>query len=453
MRPVYAISGGVSKFAKARPDKTYQAVVKEAYDYAINDLGISFPTFTENVDGSVASYFSDHFTRQLMAAIMAQDYLGLCPKPSHRVEGGGATGGLCFQEAWKSIASGHMDLVVAYGFETMSHVETWKGNEFIALASDVSFDYPVGGFYSGYYAMMVTRHMKEFGTTVEQMAAVSVKNHLNAYHNPYAQKRNRYTIQDVRNAPMVAWPLTRLDICVMSDGAAAAILASEEGIIQLEKAGAKIPRPLVKVTGIGRGTDAMRMADRPHVDYDYFVKHYATQQEKDSKETLKYYQNLWEHGTRYPGVHSFRAGRTAGNMAYKHAAIHDPLTELDFIELHDAYTSSEIQTYEDLGLCRYGEGGPFAISGKAFLPHIDYGLDLADKPVCPVNPSGGLIACGHPVGATGLMQAVFAIWQLQGSIHKHFEDKTLQVKNAQKGAIHSHAGTGTYVTVSVLEKE
>jgi acetyl-CoA C-acetyltransferase len=453
MRPVYAISGGVSKFAKARPDKNYQALIKEAYDYAIDDLGLSFPAFTNNVDGSVASYFSDHFTRQLMAAIMAQDYLGLCPKPSHRVEGGGATGGLCFQEAWKSIASGHMDVVVAYGFETMSHVETWKGNEFIANASDVSFDYPVGGFYSGYYAMMVTRHMKEFGTTVEQMAHVSVKNHLNAYHNPYAQKRNRYTIQDVRDATMIAWPLTRLDICVMSDGAAATVLASEEGIKKLEKAGAKIPHPLVKVTGIGRGTDAMRMADRPHVDYDYFIENYATQQEKDSQETMKYYQDLWDHGTRYPGVHSFRAGRTAGNMAYKHAAIQDPLTELDFIELHDAYTSSEIQTYEDLGLCLYGEGGSFAESGKAFLPKIDYGLDLADKPVCPVNPSGGLIACGHPVGATGLMQAVFAIWQLQGSIHKHFKDKTLQVKDAKKGAIHSHAGTGTYVTVSILEKE
>jgi acetyl-CoA C-acetyltransferase len=453
MRPVYAISGGVSKFAKSRPDKSFQALVKEAYDYAIDDLGLSFPVFTDNVDGSVASYFSDHFSRQLMAAILAQDYLGLCPKPSHRVEGGGATGGLCFQEAWKSIASGHMDVVVAYGFETMSHVETWKGNEFIALASDVSFDYPVGGFYSGYYAMMVTRHMKEFGTTVEQMAHVSVKNHLNAFHNPYAQKRNRYTIQDVRDATMVAWPLTRLDICVMSDGAAATVLASEEGIKKLEKAGAKIPLPLVKVTGIGRGTDAMRMSDRPHVDFDDFIQNYATQQEKDSQETMKYYRDLWNHGTRYPGVHSFRAGRTAGNMAYKHAAIHDPLTELDFIELHDAYTSSEIQTYEDLGLCRYGEGGPFAASGKAFLPNIEYGLDLADEPVCPVNPSGGLIACGHPVGATGLMQAVFAIWQLQGSIHKHFEDKTLQVKDARKGAIHSHAGTGTYVTVSILEKE
>ncbi|MCJ7734022.1 MAG: hypothetical protein MUP11_05700, partial [Anaerolineales bacterium] len=336
---------------------------------------------------------------------------------------------------------------------TMSHVETWKGNEFIALASDVSFDYPVGGFYSGYYAMMVTRHMKEFGTTVEQMAHVSVKNHINAFHNPYAQKRNRYTIQDVRDAVMVAWPLTRLDICVMSDGAAATILASEEGIKKLEKAGAKIPRPLVKITGIGRGTDAMRMSDRPHVDYDTFINKYATEVEKASNDTLKYYQDLWSSGTRYPGVHSFRAGRTAGNMAYKHAGIHNPLDELDFIELHDAYTSSELQTYEDLGLCRYGEGGPFAASGKAFLPGIDYGLNLDHKPACPVNPSGGLIACGHPVGATGLMQAVFAIWQLQGSIKKHFEDNTLQVKDAQKGAIHSHAGTGTYVTVSILEKE
>jgi acetyl-CoA C-acetyltransferase len=453
MRTVYAIAGGVSKFAKARPDKTFQAVIKEAYDYAIKDIGLAHPAFVEHVDGSVASYFSDHFSRQLMAGIMAQDYLGLTPKPSHRVEGGGATGGICFQEAWKSIASGHMDVCVAYGFEIMSHVETWKGNEFIALASDASFDYPVGGFYSGYYAMMVTRHMKEFGTTVEQMAAVSVKNHLNAYYNPYSQKRNRYTIQDVRNAPMVAWPLTRLDICVMSDGAAAVILASEEGLKKLETAGATIMRPLVKISGIGRGTDAMRMSDRPHLDFEYFMQNYATEQERSSQETRAYYRDLWGRGTRYPGVHSFRAGRTAGNMAYKTAGIFDPLKELDFIELHDAYSSSEIQTYEDLGLCRYGEGGPFAASGKAFLPGIDYGLSLLEKPECPVNPSGGLIACGHPVGATGLMQAVFAIWQLQGSIAKHFFDPTLQVKEAKRGAIHSHAGTGTYVTVSILERE
>jgi acetyl-CoA C-acetyltransferase len=143
----------------------------------------------------------------------------------------------------------------------------------------------------------------------------------------------------------------------------------------------------------------------------------------------------------------------ASREAYAHAGITDPLHELDFVELHDAYTSSEIQTYEDMGLCRYGEGGPFASSGKAFMPNVEYGLSLPHEPICPINPSGGLIACGHPVGATGLMQGVFAIWQLQETIGRHFDDDTLQVSAARRGAIHSHAGTGTYVTVSILEKE
>jgi len=451
MRPVYAVTGGVSKFAKARPDKTFQALVKEAYDYAVRDLGLEPRQFNELVDGTVGSYFSDHFQRQLMSAIMVQDYLGLVPKPGHRVEGGGATGGLCFQEAWKCVASGNMDVCLAYGFETMSHVQTWKGNEFIALASDVSFDYPVGGFYSGYYAMMVTRHMKEFGTTVEQMAKVSVKNHINAVHNPYAQKRMRITVADVRNAPMVAWPLTRLDICTMSDGAACAILASEEGLARLEKAaGRSLPR--VRVTGIGRGTDAMRMADRPHQSFEDFYRLNALPNEMN-EDSRAYYKDLWDRGFRYPGVHSFRAGRMASRQAYQHAGITNPLEQIHFVELHDAYTSSEIQTYEDMGLCRYGEGGRFAESGLAFMPGLEYGLDLPQKPKCPVNPSGGLIACGHPVGATGLMQAVFAIWQLQGTISKHFGNDRLQVHGARRGAIHSHAGTGTYVTVSILEKE
>jgi acetyl-CoA C-acetyltransferase len=429
------VSGGVSKFAKARPDVTFQPMVKEAYDYALKDLGIEQPKFVELVDGSVASYFSDHFQRQLMSGIMVQDYLGLCPKPSHRVEGGGATGGLCFQEAWKSVASGLMDVCVAYGFETMSHVNTWKGNEFIALASDVSFDYPVGGFYSGYYAMMVVRHMKEFGTTVDQMAHVSVKNHNNAFHNPYSQKRQILTIEDVRRAPMVAWPLTRLDICVMSDGAAVAVLASEEGVKKLEKASGKRVK-LAKVTGVGRGTDAMRMADRPH-----------------RRVLLLPHERASDYrGLKYPGIHSFRAGRMASKLAYQMAGIGNPVEELDFIELHDAYTSSEIQTYEDMGLCRYGEGGRWVEEGHPFLSKLDYGLTLKKTGTVPVNPSGGLIACGHPVGATGLMQAVFALWQLQGTIRKHFGSDRLQVKDARRGVIHSHAGTGTYVTVTIMEK-
>ena len=437
MRPVYLVSGGVSKFVKARQDVTFQVMVKEAFDYALRDIGLEFGYAYEIIDGSVASYFSDHFTRQLMAGIMAQDFLGLCPKPSHRVEGGGATGGLCFQEAWKAVASGLMDVCVAYGFETMSHVRTWKGNEFIALASDTNFDYPVGGFYTGYYAMMVVRHIKEFGTTVEQMAMVSIKNHINASFNPYAQKRRKeLTIEEVRGSDMVAWPLTRLDICVMSDGAACCILASEEGLEKIHKKTGKLPSPM-KITGIGRGTDAMRMADRPHGKV-ILLPH---EREGDYK------------GLKYPGVHSFRAGRAAALGAYRMAGVNNPLEELDFVELHDAYTSSEIQTYEDMGLCRYGEGGKFIEEGYPFMPKINYGLELSHQGEIPVNPSGGLIACGHPVGATGLMQAVFALWQLQGTIKKHFGNTALQVKNARRGAIHSHAGTGTYVTITILEKE
>jgi acetyl-CoA C-acetyltransferase len=134
------------------------------------------------------------------------------------------------------------------------------------------------------------------------------------------------------------------------------------------------------------------------------------------------------------------------------AGITDPIRELDFIELHDAYASSEIQTYEDLGLCRYGEGYDFVESGAPFLRGIDYPMQVPEAGKIPVNPSGGLIACGHPVGATGLMQGVFAFWQLQGNIRKHFGSPKLQIPNAHRGAIHSHAGTGSSVTVSILER-
>ena len=415
MRPVYMVSGGITKFKKAYPDKDFRLLVKEAFDYARADI----PNLTlEMIDGSVASYFSDHFNRQLKAGAMVQDYLGLCPKPSRRVEGGGATGGLCFQSAWEAVASGRMDVCVAMGWETMSRVNTWKGNEFIALASDTNFDYPLGGFYTGYYAMMVQRHMHEFGTTVEQLANISVKNHRNALHNPYAQSPMNLTVQDVRSSPMVATPLTMLDICNMSDGAAVCVLASEEMAAKLTD------RP-VRITGVGAGTDAMRMADRPRAK-TILLPHESEQDYKHLK---------------YPGVHSFRAGRMAAKLAYRMAGIEHPLEHLDFVELHDAYTSSELQTYEDLGLCKYGEGGHFIDSGAPEL-----------EGVLPVNPSGGLLACGHPVGATGLMQAVFAFWQLQERIEKHLGDPFLQVPKARRGLIHSHAGTGTYITATIMER-
>jgi acetyl-CoA C-acetyltransferase len=228
---------------------------------------------------------------------------------------------------------------------------------------------------------------------------------------------------------MISYPITREQICTMSDGAAVAVLCTESVARELTD------KP-IRVTGVGTGTDTMRLADRPFGKVP-LLPH----------ESAKDYTHL-----PYPGVHSFRAGRAAGIEAYRMAGITNPIRELDFIELHDAYASSEIQTYEDLGLCRYGEGYGFVERGDPFLKGIDYGFPVARAGTLPVNPSGGLIACGHPVGATGLMQAVFAFWQLQGTIPKHFGDKTLQLASPKRGAIHSHAGTGSSVTVSILER-
>jgi len=445
-RRVFVVAGGVTKFAKAHPAMDFRLMVKKAYDAAVADA----PNLTKDrIDGSRVSYFSDHFSRQLKAASMVQDYLGLNPKGSVRIEWGGATGGECFQAAYEAVASGRMDVCLAAGYETMSRVQTWKGNEFIALASDTNYDFPLGGFYTGYYALMVQRHIYEYlrktrfahvkdereaqrlataeGSRI--MSLVSVKNHVNALHNPYAQYPKQLTVEDVLNSEMISYPITREQICTMSDGAAVAVVCTAE------RAKEFTDRP-VEVIGVGTGTDTMRLADRPFGKVP-LMPH----------ESAKDYANL-----DYPGVHSFRAGRAAGLEAYKMAGITAPKKELDFIELHDAYASSEIQTYEDLGLCRYGEGYAFTESGAPFLPNVKYPFKTPKAGEIPVNPSGGLIACGHPVGATGLMQAVFAYWQLEGSIAKHFGDGTLQIPDAKRGAIHSHAGTGSAVTVSILER-
>ncbi|MCI4330970.1 MAG: thiolase domain-containing protein [Thermoplasmata archaeon] len=445
-RRVYMVAGGVTKFAKAHPAMDFRLMVKRAYDAALAEVP---ELTTDRIDGSRVSYFSDHFSRQLKAASMVQDYLGLNPKGSVRIEWGGATGGECFQAAFEAVASGRMDVCLAAGYETMSRVATWKGNEFIALASDTNFDFPLGGFYTGYYALMVQRHIYEYirlrkfahikderqaqrmaiaeGTRV--MALVSVKNHVNALHNPYAQYPKQLSVQDALNSEMISYPLTREQICTMSDGAAVAILCDEE------RAKEFTDRP-VEVIGVGTGTDTMRLSDRP------FGKVPLMPREKASD-----YTHL-----PYPGIHSFRAGRSAGLEAYRMAGIEDPNEELDFIELHDAYSSSEIQTYEDLGLCKYGEGYEFTERGDPFLTQVKYPFPTPKAGAIPVNPSGGLIACGHPVGATGLMQAVFAHWQLQGTIAEHFHDPTLQIADAKLGAIHSHAGTGSAVTVSILKR-
>jgi len=226
----------------------------------------------------------------------------------------------------------------------------------------------------------------------------------------------------------------------MSDGAAIVLLASRETAERL------VDKP-IWVTGAGMGTDTMRPGDRYDTvgglhKYDLILNH-------ETEATRKRYRKL-----RYPGQNSFRAGRMSAKQAYYMADIKNPLKELDVIEIHDAFSSSEIQTYEDLGLCPYGQGGEFAMQGKASI-----GGEL------PINPSGGLIGMGHSVGSSGVWQIYFTYLQLRGDIDKVFKKynerfkpengnrdipRPIQIANAKRGAGHSHAGTGSHVTLTVL---
>lgn len=426
MRPVYLIAGGVTKFARAHPDRDFTRLVKEAFDMAMAQA----PDLDKKaINGSVGSYFSEQLLGRLMACSAVHDHLGLCPTPSRRVEGGGASGGLCLQSAWEAVASGRMDICLAFGFEVMSKVGGRQANDIIALASDPESEVAAGGFFTAYYAMMARRHMHQFGTTRDQMAKVAVKNHANAVHNPFAQAPMRLGVEDVKTSAMIADPITLRDTCLVSDGAAVVLLASEDAAVRY------CTTP-VRISGVGSATDTARLGDRPRRE----VSLLPHESEADYR------------GLEYPGVHSCRAGRLAAGEAYRMAGITNPVEELDFVELYDAYTSAEIQACEAMGLCRIGQGGRFVESGAPFMRGIDYGLTLPEQGRMPVNPSGGLLACGHAIGATGLMQTVFALWQLQGNIGEHLGDNTLQVPDARRGLVHTHGGTGTCVTVTVLER-
>ncbi len=460
-REVAVIGGGVIAHSKGRPDANITDMCVEAYNMAREDLSeqMGKPFSNAYIDALVVSYFSDHFAGQLLGEAMIADSLGLNPKRSYRAIGGGATGGIGVQNGYALIASGLADLVAVVGFEKMSLVDTAEGNEYIALASDTDWDFANGGYYTAYYAAMAAEYAKTFQIPVEtferQMAEVSVKNRKNAQSNPFAQtswlnpwcikgSREKVTgeikVKEVLQSDYCATPLRLRNCCLMSDGAAIVILASKETAQKL------VDKP-IWIIGTGMGTDTMRPGDRYDTvgglhEYDLVLPH-------EDKSTQKRYKKL-----RYPGQNSFRAGRMSAKQAYYMADIKKPLKELDIIEIHDAFSSSEIQTYEDLGLCPYGKGGEFVMSGAA---NLDGEL--------PINPSGGLIGMGHSVGSSGVWQIYFTYLQLRGNIDEVFKKwnerfkpyngnreipRRVQIPNAKKGAGHSHAGTGSHVTYTIL---
>lgn len=436
-RPVYVVAGGLTDFRKRYPEKATEELVVEAFNMAVleNGLKVSMPEFKKMVSFCVYSQFADHFGDQLLAAARVHDALGLDPVGNFEVKTGGATGGHAVLAGAMAVASGYADVAPVVGWERMDETPTRQGNSYIASAACKNFESELGWMYASYYALMAQRYLHENHVPRETLARITVKNRRYACSSPFSQSPMRLTMEEVLKNEMVSDPLSFLECCVMSTGAAALVLADEETAYRLTD------RP-VRLTAICSGTHTLRTADRRQMEV-LRLPHEPEDLYRDRKED-------------WPGFTSFLATRMAAYLAYHMAGVHNPMEELDLLETHDAFTISDIQTYEDIGLRPYGRGREFIESGEAYL-----GGKL------PTNLSGGLLGAMHAVGATGIFQIVEVLWQLQDRWARFHADpkmwerfgkarpddiEDLQVPNARRGAAISHAGTGSHVTMAILER-
>jgi acetyl-CoA C-acetyltransferase len=448
-RPVYLVTAGMSKFDRAFPETRTEELTIQAFTAASDFLKMTPADLKKYIHTCYYGHFADHFGDQLLGESVIHDRLGLDPLGNIGVKTGGATGGSTLWEAVKAVASGYSDCTLAMGWERMDEVPTDEGNHLIAAAADKDWETPLGHIYTGYYAVMAQRYWKIFGKEEDSfrdtMAEIAVKNRGYARMNPHAQGPMKITIDDVKNSPIVAYPLRALDCCLMSVGAACCIVADEKTAYELT------PNPLR--VWVGAGSHTLRVADRRNMEIPLLPN-----------ETPEMYKNFGEKypgGDRYPGFTGFLAARIAAYYAYNMTGVVNPVEDLDVIELHDAFTISDIQTYEDIGLRPYGQGREYIESGDAYLKDPKTGK----RGKLPSNLCGGLIGCMHAVGATGLMQVAevaYHLWNRWDEIHEPKEKwkafgrekpsdwESLQVPGAKRGLAISHAGVGSHVTASIL---
>ncbi len=391
--------------------------IEEGAVMCLKEIQQDVPDFRlRDIDLAVYSHFSVHFGHQLCPEWIVHDHLGLVGVPQFRVENGGNTGGSALYAAWLAVKSGQHHVVPVVGWETMDSVSQSQGSEFIALASDMRYELMVGGIYPLFYAAMAWKWMKENNVTEEDVARIAAKNRNNAMDNVktqwYRNENKKLTVDDVLNSRMIAWPIKKYDCCLMSRGVAAALICDEEYAKKVA------PDHYIVVDGIGLSSCTIRAGDR--INFPGWTERY---------------------GKGYPDMTEFAACRSSAEMAYQHAKITNPRKQINVMEIHDAFSTSEAQIYKALGLVTKDNVGQFIRDGCA-----EIGGEL------PVNPGGGLLGYGHPVGATGIMSLVECYYQLAGMIgKKHLSDKG-QVPNAEVGLINSHAGTGTSISNFILRR-
>ncbi|MEW6722178.1 MAG: thiolase domain-containing protein [Candidatus Micrarchaeota archaeon] len=382
MRKVAIIGAGMTPFGE-HWEQGFRDLVVKAGVAAIEDAGIP----GEKIDaGFVGTMASGRLVGQEHIGGLLADYMGLNPVPITRVEGACASGALALRQGVMAVASGHHDVVVVGGVEKMTDLGVNTVSDILGGAGDQEWELFLGATFPAIYALMARRHMHEFGTTEEMMAAVAVKNHKNGAKNKYAQFQSEITMETVLKSKSIADPLKVFDCSPITDGAAALVLCP------LDMAHSFGKKP-VEIVSSAQASDAIAL---------------------HSRETLS----------------GLKATQVAGKKAFDLAKLAPK--DIDFAEVHDCFTIAEIMAIEDLGFFPKGKGGPATLEGKTAI-----GSEI------PINTSGGLKACGHPVGATGIKQAVECVWQLRG------EAEGRQVKDAHIGMSHNVGGSGATAVVNI----
>ena len=405
-RRVAIIGVGITPFRSRYLDKTYFELAYDASKLAIADCNKQGIDIThKDLESTVYGIYNELFERQFMPDIFINSYIGMNDKPGTRIASGGATGGYTVRMAYSEVASGLSDLCLCLGvekcndcYDEQTGATTPEVLNAIAYSADMTYEYPMGMMAASSYVSMVNAHYEEFGNpTEEQMALVSVKNHGNAMLNPKAQSPMKLTVEDVLYSRIICYPFKMLDCCLYSEASACLILASEQKVKEL-----KVANP-IWITGVGAANTDCFIGNRESIG--------------------RLYSNI-----------------NAAKAAYKMAGLdYNKIKELiDVAELHDAFSGQEVISYEELGFVPFGEGGKWIESGG---PMMD-----GELPCCP---SGGLIGCGHAVGATGIMSTGEAALQLREEAGKH------QVKIEKGRALaHSIGGPGAaYAAVIVMENE
>jgi len=383
MRPVAVIGIGKTAFG-AFPDRDLRSLAVEAGEKALADAHVS-PSQIEAF--YLGNFAGPSFVGQNHLAPYIAGAMGITGVPATRFEAACASSGSAFFHAVSAVGAGLYDVVMVGGVEKMTSQTTPKVTEILAGAGDMQGEGKAGATFPALFAMIARRHMYQYGTTREMLAAVAVKNHANGAKNPQAHMKKVVTMEQVLAGKPIAEPLTVYDCSLISDGAAAVIIAP------LDRA-KEFASKAVKILGIAQTSDQVAL---------------------DQKDDIT----------------TFKAVREAGEKAYKMAGL--TANDIQFAEMHDCFTIAEIIACEDLGFVKKGDGGRYALDGCTALTGPR-----------PVNTSGGLKAKGHPVGATGVGQICDLTIQIRGEAGER------QIARHEIGLAQNLGGSGATAVVTIL---